>query len=84
MTLDDWLTEKAVLPDDFGKMIGCTGQAVRRYRTGDRMPEPEMIEKIGTATNGLVTIQDLHRVRLAKRRAEADASEQASKSGEAA
>lgn len=65
MNLDDWMNKNAVSSEDLGKTIGFTGQAVRRYRTGERMPDAETSHKIWLATSGLVTVQDLHETRLA-------------------
>lgn len=47
---------------------------VLRWANGERMPRPEAAQAIQDATDGQVTIMDLHRVRLARLRAEAEAS----------
>lgn len=64
MTLDQWMKEQGTTPERLGAEIGITGEAVRRYRSGSRMPEPEIVEKLVVATNGAVTVQDLHDTRL--------------------
>lgn len=48
----------------------CTGEAVRRWSTGQRMPSPEFAERIVEVTGGAVTIRDLHDCRLAALREE--------------
>lgn len=60
MKLTDWLAAGGLSPEKFAKEIGVTGEAVRRYRTGARMPGPEIAQKIYLATQGEVTVQDLH------------------------
>ena len=78
MTLDSWLTEKKLKSEEFAAMIGTTGEAVRRYRTGHRFPEPMIVESIVNATDGEVTVQDLHETRLAfLRQSQSDASPEA-------
>lgn len=70
MKLTDWMTSRALSPDDLAKQIGVTAEAVRRYRTGSRMPEPLIAEKIVEVTKGKVTVQDLHDARMAFLRGE--------------
>jgi len=65
MTLDSYLTEHKISGEEFGRRIGLTGMAVRRYCRGERMPEADTIEKIRAATDGAVTVTDLHETRLA-------------------
>lgn len=64
MTLDDWLTAKNINAERFGTILGCSGQAVRHWRLGARMPDADMLEKIVAATDGAVTVQDMHETRL--------------------
>lgn len=64
MTLDQWMKEQGLTPEKVGVEIGTTGESVRRYRSGSRMPEPEIVERIFVVTNGAVTVQDLHDTRL--------------------
>ena len=77
MTLDQWLTGMRRSAEDFGKELGCSGQAVRHWRTGARMPDAEMAETIRTKTAGAVTIADLHAMRLAFLRGDKPAGEAA-------
>lgn len=64
MTLSEWLREPKKSAEQFGKELGVSGQAVRRWCSGERMPDAEMIERIVGATSGQVTIQDIHETRL--------------------
>jgi DNA-binding transcriptional regulator YdaS (Cro superfamily) len=77
MTLDQWLTEHNVSSQEFGRRVDVTGEAVRRWRSGERMPEPEMVETINSETNGQVSIADLHEMRLAFLRAPQKSTEAA-------
>jgi hypothetical protein len=65
MTLDEWMTKSSISAEDFGKWLECSGQAVRRYRSGERSPDALMSERIVMATDGQVTVQDMHNTRLA-------------------
>lgn len=65
MTLDHWLTSRKISAEEFGKTLGCSGQAVRYWRTGSRMPDADMAAKIVAATGGEVTVSCLHETRLA-------------------
>ena len=64
MTLDDWMTERKMTAEELGKTLDCSGQAVRRYRSGERMPDTEMAEKIIEISNGAVTVEDMHNARV--------------------
>lgn len=70
MTLDHWLTLEKRNAEDFGKALGCSGQAVRHWRAGARMPDADMRERIVAATGGAVSVQDMHETRLAFLRAQ--------------
>ncbi|MEP6826974.1 MAG: hypothetical protein ABJA10_02745 [Aestuariivirga sp.] len=50
--------------------LECTGAAVRNWADGIRMPTVELAQALCDATDGEVTIQDLHEFRLAKIRSE--------------
>jgi transcriptional regulator with XRE-family HTH domain len=80
MTLDHWLTLHKRSAEDFGKELGCSGQAVRHWRLGARSPDAEMLEKIVAATAGEVTVLDMHQTRLAFLKGESgEAIEEASR-----
>ncbi len=70
MTLEQYLSNSELSNAGFGELIGVTRMAVLRYRDGSRMPEPEIAAKIVKATDGAVTIEDMHRAHMAWRRAQ--------------
>lgn len=65
MKLHDWMAGVAKTPEELAKIIGVTGEAVRRYRSGARMPRPEIVKRIQEVTGGQVTAHDLHEQRIA-------------------
>lgn len=64
MKLHDWMARVAKTPDQVAETLGVTGEAVRRYARGARMPRPEICRRIHELTSGAVTAQDLHEQRL--------------------
>lgn len=48
--LDEHLTKGGISNDAFGEQIGTTGEAVRKYREGERMPRDLIRPKIIQAT----------------------------------
>lgn len=64
MTLDEWLSSKNLNSESFGRLLKVTGQAVRRYRTGERMPDADTCERIFGLTDGNVTVADIHAARI--------------------
>ena len=68
MTLDEWIRNSERSVEDFARAVGVTTEAIRRYRFGHRMPEPFVAQRIVEETNGQVSIQDLHEVRIARLR----------------
>ena len=58
MQLRQWLDDNEVTNGDFGERIGRTAEAVRRYASGDRVPDRETMPKIVRETGGLVTAND--------------------------
>ncbi len=64
-TLDEYLREEEITNGEFGSRIGKTGEAVRRYRTGERWPDPDTMAEILAASNGRVTPNDFLRSRRA-------------------
>lgn len=69
MKLDAWLSQSGLSAEAFGRQLGVSGQAVRRWCSGERAPNAEMVETISAATDGLVTAQDIHETRLVRLRA---------------
>ena len=64
MTLDQWMTSTGMTPDQLGRELGVSGEAVRRYRLGSRSPDALIQEAIVRVTGGAVTVLDLHDTRL--------------------
>lgn len=57
MKLKSWLTLADKSTDEFAKIIGVSGAAVRRYCSG-RMPQRPILLRIREATDGAVTADD--------------------------
>lgn len=64
MTLDKWLTNQEMNAEAFGRLIGVTGQAVRRYRSGERMPDAKTVSRILERTGGQVTGSEMHETHM--------------------
>ena len=65
MKLRAFMTEQQLSPAAFARILGdVSGEAVRLWASGRRMPEPEIAQRIVEATGGTVTVQDLHDTRL--------------------
>lgn len=58
MKLDDWFNTAKISNVEFAVAIGVSRQAVSRYRLGERIPRPSVIEKIKRETKGKVTAND--------------------------
>lgn len=58
MTLKDWLDRENVSPPQFAERIGRTSEAVRRYISGDRIPDRDTMPLIVRHTAGKVTPND--------------------------
>lgn len=52
--LRQWLTDQEVSNAEFGRRIGRTAEAVRRYAEGERIPDRETMPKIVRETAGKV------------------------------
>lgn len=50
---------------ELGETLGCSAGSVRKWRFGERMPEPEIAQRIVEVTEGAVSVQDMHETRLA-------------------
>jgi transcriptional regulator with XRE-family HTH domain len=61
MTLEEYLEKQApkLSHAEFGERVGVTQAAISRYLNGTRFPSPELIRKIQSATNDVVTANDL-------------------------
>jgi transcriptional regulator with XRE-family HTH domain len=58
MKLIDYLERTSTSRHEFAKTIGVSGETVRRYIAGTRIPEKEKMEKIAEATGNAVTAND--------------------------
>lgn len=65
MDLRSYMKLKSISDADLGNVLGCSSGSVRKWRFGERMPEPEIAQRIVDVTDGVVTVQDLHETRLA-------------------
>lgn len=58
MKLADWLTTNGVSDAAFAVRIGVTRQTVGRYKTGERRPEWDVLQRILDETESAVTPND--------------------------
>jgi predicted transcriptional regulator len=58
MKLAAYLRKQKISDSEFASQIGVTRQAVHRYRVGGRLPAWSVIQKIRTATDGAVSVND--------------------------
>ena len=65
MKLADYLADRSIKPADFGGQIGVSYEAVRRYCTGERIPDREVMARIFGATGGAVTANDFFGLEVA-------------------
>ncbi len=56
--LKDWLSAEQLSVSEFAVRIDRTAEAVRRYVTGERIPDRETMPKIAVQTSGAVTAND--------------------------
>lgn len=61
MRLTDWLQQEKITPATAADRIGSvTGEAVRLWAAGKRMPNTDQVERIFEVSGGAVTANDLH------------------------
>ena len=60
MTLDQYLVKNDISTAAFAELIGAAFETVRRYRHGERIPEPEYMARIYDATGGDVAANDFY------------------------
>lgn len=60
MKLATYLANKPMTQAAFAALIKVSQATVNRYVTDERFPDPEMIERIATATGRKVTFADWH------------------------
>jgi predicted transcriptional regulator len=58
MTLEQYLTERKIKPVAFAASIEVAPSTITRILRGERTPRIELIGKIKSATDGLVTADD--------------------------
>jgi hypothetical protein len=58
MKLATWLSEEGLNYVEFGSRIERSGEAVRRYASGERIPDRVTMPRIVHATGGKVTAND--------------------------
>jgi len=58
MTLETWLAKNQTSDAAFATQIGVSRQALWRYKSGERIPRPKILERIQVATGGRVKPAD--------------------------
>lgn len=58
MELRDWLTQNEISDDAMADRLGISRQSLWRYRSGKRLPDKDMLNRIFEATGGAVTAND--------------------------
>ena len=59
MKLSSYMTLKGLRDGDLAAALGeCSIGAIRKWRSGERIPRPEMMARIRRATDGQVTPDD--------------------------
>lgn len=61
MTLERYLTQNKITSERFARRIRLSLSSVNKYRIGERMPRPDIVERIRRATNGRVRPEDWYR-----------------------
>lgn len=62
MKLKDYIDEHGLSYSFVGKAIGVSTEAARRYANGERIPQPEIMQKIVDYTGGTVTPNDFYSI----------------------
>lgn len=60
MRLTDYLTKEEITTSEFARRIGVDQMSVGRYRRGERIPRPDIMQKITVATGGRVGPADFY------------------------
>lgn len=58
MTLEAWLSKTKTTDAAFAEKISVSRQALWRYKSGERIPRPKILERIQLATGGKVKPAD--------------------------
>lgn len=70
MTLSEYMAEHSTTADTLAvRLGGVSVSGLRKWLSGERQPDADVISRIEFVTGGLVTSVDMHRVRLAWLRA---------------
>jgi len=70
MKLHDFLSGKSLSVDQFAEQLGgVSASGLRKWLTGERQPDADVVARIAAFTGGAVTADDMHQTRLAWLRA---------------
>jgi transcriptional regulator with XRE-family HTH domain len=58
MQITDWLTKNEISDAAFAARIGVSRQALWRYKSGERIPRPNILKRIQGETGGQVEPAD--------------------------
>ena len=61
MLLNDWMIKVGMTDAEMATKICCSRSAISRYRSGERMPRPEVLTKLVDVTSGEVMPMDFVR-----------------------
>lgn len=62
MTLDAWITSTNTPDNEFARRIGVSRVTLFRLKTGRRLPDRSVMEKINAETGGAVTPNDFFNI----------------------
>lgn len=60
MTLLEWMRREGLDIAGLANRLDCTGEAVRRYTKGARIPDRQMMQRIHAITDGCVAPNDFY------------------------
>lgn len=60
MTLNEYMAKEQISMRDMAGSIGVTYEAIRKYANGERIPKPDILNKITRRTGGAVTANDFY------------------------
>ena len=82
--LDAFLAHTPMTEAEIASAVGCSRTAVRRYIAGERVPEPDIMERIAAITDGAVPPESWTPLLVAKHRARRRSDTSAPAPGDAA
>lgn len=59
MTLSEYMDKHQMTDQKMSEVVGVSRSAITQYRLGDRMPRPEIMLKLVSATGNKVSPMDL-------------------------